>query len=129
MSLAEIKDLADIFQAAVTGVGLMLAAGWAFHRYVIEENGYTHIETSAEISFIGEQDGYWLVELQAILQNRGKVPHRIKEFGFDLNCLTLSDTVQVASKWGGQVDFPNPLAKGSFIPKNFRYFVIGPEVT
>jgi hypothetical protein len=127
--VSDIKDIAQTFQSLMTGLGVIAAGAWAYHRYILEENRYPHIETSAEIAPIGKKDGYWIVELQAILVNKGKVQHKIEKFGFDLNALYASDTVNTSKKWGNQVDFPHEVAKGSFIPKTFEYFVIGPGVT
>lgn len=128
-TLENIKDLASIFQSFVTPIGLMAAGLWAYRRYVLEDSKYPHIETSAEIEFVGRQDSHWIVELKAILVNKGKVQHKIEKFGFDLNAINSGDKVETRQKWGDQVDFPHEVARGSFLPKSFRYFVIGPSVT
>ncbi|QWG21461.1 hypothetical protein KMZ93_15720 [Bradyrhizobium sediminis] len=129
MTIAEWKDLAAIFQSVVTPIALIAGGIWAYRRYIVEENNFPHIETSAEIAFIGQQGDYWIVELVAVLNNKGKVQHKIEKFGFNLNALYSNDPVGVNKKWGGQVDFTQAVAKGSFIPKDFQYFVVGPSVT
>jgi|SRR5215475_7276736 len=117
---------------AVPVAGLCLAAVivglLAYRRYKARESSYAHIETSAEISFIGQQDSFWLVELKAILNNKGKVQRRIHGFRFDLNAIHAEDAIDVSKKWGGQVNFANEIAKGSFVPPGYAYCVVGPSV-
>jgi len=112
------------FCLAVVIVGLLL-----YRRYKARESSYAHIETSAEISFIGQQDNFWVVELKAILNNKGKVQRRIHGFRFDLNAIHADDAIDLSKKWGGQVNFANEIAKGSFVPRGYAYCVVGPSVT
>ena len=128
-TLANFKDLASIFQSLIAPFGIIVAGVWAYRRYVLEDSKYPHIETSAEIDFIGRQQDFWIVELKAVLVNRGRVQHKIDRFGFDLNSIYGGTSVKTSDEWGGQLDFPHKEAGGSFIPESFKYFVIGPSVT
>jgi hypothetical protein len=128
-TISQTKDLATIIQSIVTPVGLMIGGVWAYRRYVLEESNYPHLQTSAEINFVGLQGDYWIVELVAIIENKGKVPQRIKTFEFDLNALFHDETATIGKNWEGQVNFGHKLAAASFIPESFRYFVVGPNVT
>jgi hypothetical protein len=129
MTITEWKDIAAIFQSIVTPAALVAGGWWAYRRYIVEENNFPHIETSAEISFIGQQQDFWIVELVSVLKNKGKVQHKVRKFAFDLNAAFVEDPIEVSEEWGGQVNFPREIAKGSFIPESFDYFVIGPSVT
>jgi hypothetical protein len=150
MTLPDWNDIARIFQSTVTPiaaapaalpvaglclaaiVGGLLAYRWGYRtahrRYGTRESDYPQIESSMEISFIGQQDHYWIVELKAVLNNKGKVPHKVHKFRFDLDALYADDPVDVGKKWAGQVNFNNEIAKGSFIPKGYAYCVVGPSV-
>lgn len=128
-TLAHFKDLTASFQSLITPLGLVIAGAWAYRRYVFEEARYPHIESSAEIKFVSQQGDFWICELKAILENKGRVQHKIESFHFDLNALYEGDAVLKSQKWGGQVHFPHEIAKGSFKPESFSYFVIGPGVT
>jgi hypothetical protein len=145
------SDIARIFQSTVTPiaitpvaipiVGLCLAAiigglaayQWGYRsahrRYNAKESDYPHIESAPEISFIGQQDHFWIVELKAVLNNKGKAPHKVHKFRFDLDAIYADDPIDVSKKWGGQVHFNNEITKGSFVPKGYSYCVIGPQVT
>jgi hypothetical protein len=129
MTLADCKDIAAIFQSTITPVALIVGGIWAYRRYVIEAKNLAHIETSADIIFVGQQGDFWIVELLAILNNRGNVQHKIEKFAFDLNAIFSDDPIEVSEKWGGQLNFPHEIARGSFLPESFRYFFVGPSVT
>lgn len=128
-TLGDLKDLALIVQSLVTATALIIGGIWAYRRYVVEENRFPHLETSAEIDFVGLHGDYWIVELRAVLNNKGKVQHKIEKFGFDLKALFSGDSVNASSEWGGQIGFPHEIAKGSLLPESFAYFAIGPGVT
>jgi hypothetical protein len=137
MTPANWNAIAAIFPAADSRLAVPIAALFlavliggllAYRRYKARESSYAHIETSAEISFIGQQDNFWVVELKAILNNKGRVQRRIHGFRFDLNAIHADDTIDVSKKWGGQVNFANEIAKGSFIPPGYAYCVVGPSV-
>lgn len=129
LTLADLKDVTSIVQSFVTALALIIGGVWAYRRYVVEENRFPHIETSAEINFVGLHGDYWIVELRAVLNNKGKVQHKIAKFGFDLNALFSGDNVDPSSEWGGQINFPHEIAKGSLLPRSLKNFVIGPGVT
>jgi hypothetical protein len=109
-------------------LAVVIAGFLAYRRYRARESSYAHIETSAEISFIGQQDNFWIVELKATLNNKGNVQRRIHGFRFDLNAIHADDAIDVTKKWGGQVNFANEIAKGSFVPPGYAYCVVGPSV-
>jgi hypothetical protein len=115
----------------VAGLCLAVIVGGllAYRRYRAKQNSYAHIETSAEISFLGQQDNFWIVELRVILNNKGKAQHKIHKFRFDLNAIGADDPIDASKKGGGRVNFGNEIAKGSFVPRGYAYCVIGPAVT
>ena len=137
MTLSDWKDIAGFFQSPVTpsptvlvaGFGLAVLAGGllAYRRYRAKASSYAHIETSMEISFLGQQDSFWIVELKATLNNKGNVQRKIHKFRFDLNAIHADDPIDASTR--GQVNFTNEIAKGSFVPRGYAYCVVGPTVT
>ncbi|MFM9864153.1 MAG: hypothetical protein ACKVRO_11150 [Micropepsaceae bacterium] len=126
---ADINDLASAAQAIVTTISILVGGTWIYGRFVREQEGLAHIESAADIVVLGKQAGYWIVEIAAILENKGKVQIWIENLGFDLNAIYATDPVDTSDLWGGQVNFPNSIAKGKFRPDRFRSFFIGPGVT
>jgi hypothetical protein len=139
MTLPDWKDIAGIFPstapppstALVGGICLAVIVGGllVYRRYAARRSSYAHIETSAEISFLGQQDNFWIVELKAILNNKGKAQRRIHKFRFDLHAIHADDPIDAGKKSGGRVNFANEIAKGSFVPRGYAYCVVGPSVT
>ena len=137
MRLSDWKDIAGNFQSVITPLPSELVAGlcvvllvgaWlAYRRYRAMESSYAHIETALDISFLGQQGSFWIVELKAILSNRGAVQRRIHKFRFDLNAIHADDPIDASTR--GQVNFTNEIAKGSFVPRGYAYCVVGPTVT
>jgi hypothetical protein len=123
------QNAASAVEAVVTAIALLAGGVWAFWRYQLQGEKYPHIETLAEIEPIGVQGGYWIVEVRAVLANKGKVEQKIKKFEFDLNGILESDSVGTAARWSNQVHFPHEFARGSFLPADYEYFALGPGVT
>jgi hypothetical protein len=117
------KDFASIAQSFGT-VAIAAAGGWwAYWKFGISQNRYPHIETSADIQFIGVHGDYWIIELLAYIENKGTAQHRMKKFDFELSSLNRDDQLKDSKKFGGQVYFPNLIKKGSFLA-NYEYFVV-----
>src|SRR5437764_6890490 len=85
--------------------------------------------TLAEIRVVGKHSEGWIVELVAVITNKGKVQHRLETFEFDLNALDFTDPVELRTEWGNQVHFPHLITKGSFLPDGTQYFFIDPGST
>lgn len=129
MTIAEFKDLTEILNSILTTLSIIIGGGWVFYRFILQQERYPNINFSTDILIIGKQDNYWIIELIAIIDNKGKAQHRMKDFGFDLNALFVDDKVKTIEKWGGQVDFPNRLTFGSYLPKHQSFFFIDPGTT
>jgi hypothetical protein len=125
--LEDFKNVAAIAQSLATAISFAVGGVWIYQRYVRQQERYPHIESAADIVFVGEQSGFWVVELKGILENKGKVQHKISEFEFELSAIFSGDKVETSEVWRGQVDFARNLAKGSFLPPGFIFF-IGPGI-
>lgn len=129
MTLTEFKDWTEILTSILTSLSIMIGGYWVFYRFILQQERYPNINFSTDINIIGKQDKYWVIELIAFIENKGKVQHKMKDFGFNLKALFDNDTIETVDKWGGQVDFPNRLSSGSFLPKNEGFFFIDPGTT
>ena len=61
---------------------------------------------------IGQQGEFWVIELTATIENKGKAQHKMSAIGFDLNAMFNGDQVKSEEKWGGQINFPHRFNKG-----------------
>ncbi|HRH48063.1 MAG TPA: hypothetical protein PLP23_04915 [Panacibacter sp.] len=126
MTLEDFKNWTDIISSTLTSLSIIIGGSWVVYRFILQQERYPNINFSTDINVIGIQDGHWIVELIALVENKGKAQHRMKDFGFSLNVMFANDKVETKEKWGGQVDFPTKLAGGSYLPKHLTYFFIDP---
>jgi len=126
MTLEEWKNLASTLQSFATIASFIIGGIWVYWKFIRQQEKYPNIEFLADIDFIGIQDDWWVVEIIATVDNKGKTQHKMNEFKFDLNAIYTEDQVNVSPKWGGQVNFPRLLAEGSFLPEKIDFFFLDP---
>jgi hypothetical protein len=122
------KDLTAAIQSIATIVSFGVGGFWVYRKYIQQVEQYPHIESAAGINFIGEQGDYWIVEFAAILENKGKVRHKIANFRFDVNALYKGDRIEGREEFGGQVYFPHKIVDASFLPDRYKFFFIDPGI-
>jgi hypothetical protein len=126
MTTEAIKNLAAAAQSFATIISFIIGGIWVYRRYIRQQENYPNIEFKADINRIGTQGEWWILELIAMIENKGKVQHKMEEFRFDLNGLYPEDQIEVSERWGGQIDFPRKLGEGSFLPAKSNFFFIDP---
>jgi hypothetical protein len=127
-TIEDSKNIAAAAQSVATIASFLVGGVWVYMRYIRQQERYPNIEFSADIHFIGVQDGFWVAELIATIENKGKAQHRMEEFCFDLNAIEEGAPIRTDQRWGNQVDFPMSVAKGSFLPAQYKFFFIDPGI-
>lgn len=122
------NNLTAGIQSIVTVVSIVLAGLWAYYRFDLYLERFPHIEFSADIELIGMKDGWWIAEVMAIIENKGKSQHRFKKIDFDLNALCDQESVELCTNWNNQVHFPTKVAEESFRPSSAGFFFIDPGI-
>lgn len=120
--LQQTEIVFKIIQSAATGIALLIGAIWAFYKFYRQRENYSLIDFTVDVEFHSQKDDWWIVELIAYIENKGKVQHRIQDFEFELASLNANDEVTIAEQFGSQVYFPNILSRGSFLQKKYKYF-------
>ena len=126
MTIDEWRAFGQGLQGIATALSFLIGGCWVYRKYIHQQEKYPNVEFSANIDFIGKKSNYWIVEITATIENKGKAQHKMQLFEFDVNALYENDEVNVNVNWGGQVDFPNEVASGSFLPKNYNHFFVDP---
>ncbi len=126
MTYEEFNHLAGGIESLATILALIVGAYWTYYRFVRQGDNQPLIEFTTDVAFIGKHQDWWVVELTALIENKGKVQHRISEFAFDMFALQYDDPLEPKQEFGGQVCFPHPVVTGSWLPKKFDYFFIDP---
>ena len=129
MTIEEWDKLSSTLQAIITSLSIVIAGIWAYRRFVIQQEKYPNLIFRADINVIGKQGDDWLVELIALIDNKGKAQHKMKNFKFGLNAIFQDAALTTSDEWGGQVDFNHKIAKGSFLPATRTFFFIDPGTT
>lgn len=126
MEYGDFKDLAQGLQAIATIISFIIGGIWVYQRYIRQQERYPNINFTADINVIGKQEGNWVVELIAIIENKGKAQHKMEEFDFDVYGINKEDKITDDANFGGQVNFGHLIKKGSFLPKKWEYFFVDP---
>ncbi len=126
MDYEEFKNLAGGLQSIATIMSFIIGGIWVYRRYIRQQERYPNINFTADINVIGKQRGYWIVELLALIENKGKAQHKMEDFDFDVYGIREDDQVDDDEKFGGQVTFAHEIKKGTFLPKKWKYFFVDP---
>lgn len=122
MSLESLNHLAGAIESIATVIALGVGAYWTYTRFIKQRENFAFIEFTVDMNFVGKQDGKWIIELIAYLENKGKVQHRFSDLSFDLAALFKTDPVRSNEQYGGQAFFPHEIAKRPWLPPG-SYFI------
>ena len=122
MTFEEFNQLAGGTESAATILALVVGAYWTYTRFIKQRENYAFIEFTVDINFVGKQDGKWIVELIAFLENKGRVQHQFADLSFNLATLRHGDPVAQSAQYGGQTFFPNENPRCAWLPVG-SYFI------
>lgn len=111
-----------IGESLVTILAIIIGGIWTYTNFIQQRQNKALIDFTVDVVFHHFQQGYWIVELVAIIENKGKVQHRIYDFKYDLASIDNDQDVTINPTFGNQVNFPNIISEGSFLPKEYGYF-------
>jgi hypothetical protein len=110
-------DLASVVESWATAVGVVAGGIWVLFKFGIGRESFPRIRFDVDVNFIGLHGDNWIVEILGVMENKGLVPHGINDLTFNLRSLSRSDALTTGDDAiGGQVEFPNVVARGSWIP-------------
>lgn len=124
--LEKTELILKILESLATILAIGIGGIWTYRRFIRQRENHSLIDFSVDIVFHSKLKDWWIVEVVAYIENKGKVQHKIELFEFELASLNSTDKVEITEQFGGQVHFPNIITKGSFLPKKYRYFFVEP---
>ncbi len=87
----------DLILAAITlafSLAFSAMSGvWIAWQFLIKRKGDPGAELQVELEFVGKQDGKWLVEIIALVTNRGFVRHWYQDFRVAVRYLLPNDQI------------------------------------
>ena len=126
MDLNDFKNLADSISSIATTSTVFIGGVWAYLRFVRNREAHPKIEFSVDVEFVQRQDGYWIVEAVALVDNKGLVRHNILKFNFSIRYLKAGDPVEPDTKF--LVAMPHSVAKGTWLPDGWGDSFVEPGV-
>lgn len=115
-----------IIESSATTIAIIAGGIWAYFRFKRQRENHALIDFNVDIVFHAKIKDWWIVELIAYVENKGKVQHKIELFDFELASLNSIDGIEVDKAHREQLLFPNIVRHNSFKPKKFKYFFIAP---
>ena len=80
----EIKEWIGFGKDLITSLGVLVGGGWALWRFVLRRERHPKIQFDLEVRLISRAHDHLIVEVIAIVQNKGLVRHLLRDFRFDL---------------------------------------------
>jgi hypothetical protein len=113
MTIGEFRDLAQAVNAIVSSLTVIIGGSWAYWKFVIQKEREPRAEFDLSAEFIGHQNGKWVIEVSALLTNKGKVRHLIREPTINIRYITAADSVVESDDPAlfGQVTFPHSIGR------------------
>ncbi len=122
-------EFIDIGSKVIAFATLVVGVVWGVLKFLQRDEHFPRIAFEVTARFVGEHGGKTIVEVLAVLENKGVVPVRIKDLAFKLRGVRASDALQSGDESiRGQTRIPHLLREGTFIPKHWNYTFIYPGV-
>lgn len=125
----EISQLFEIIGKGVSLVAAVFGVYWAIEKWRRREEHFPRVNFDLRVEVIDHKNGKIILNVVAILENKGHVPLKIKEFVCELRGLMDTDPLELGSdKIRNQLNFKQNLGKGPFIPSDWDYSFVYPCV-
>ncbi len=93
MTINEFKELAGAINNCVTATGVVAGGVWALWHFVLRRERYAKIQFDLDLRVVSRAHDHLVVEVVAIVENKGIVRHWLKDFKFDLLWLAAGASV------------------------------------
>ena len=96
----------EIVENLMTAIAILIGGGWTIYRFGIFREGHPKLQLDIELSLTGLHKDKYIIELCAIIDNKGLIRQPIKEFRFDLRALLSTTPVNIDNNWiNYQIEF------------------------
>lgn len=129
-SVVDLKDISEIVQNLATAVAILIGGGWTLWNFVLRRDRHPKVQFNVDLKVIGTHKEGYIVEVIAIIENKGIVRKYMEDFRFDLLILSEHDIIKEGgNNINGQVLFRKIIDKRSWIPPGWEYSFIDSSVT
>jgi hypothetical protein len=125
-----LKSNIEFIKNFIEILAILIGGGWAFWRFILQREAHSKIQFNLDLRVLGIQKDKYIVEIIAIVENKGLVRHYINDFRFDLLYLSKEHKViEGDRKINRQVQFIKLINKRYWIPPDWYYSFIDPGIT
>lgn len=130
MTAQEWKDTAVAWESVVTIIAILVGGGWTIARFWREREGAPRIQFDVSVRVLGCTGNQLLLELLAVLENTGKIRHRIERLTFSVTYLAKGDQVAYATSTAetSVAPFSRSGGSGSWLGSRWLYTFVEPGV-
>ncbi len=119
----------EILKNILTSIAILFGGGWTFWRFILQREGNSKIQFNVDLKVIGVHKDKYIVEVVAVVENKGNVRHYVNDFRFDLLYLSdKQDVVEGDERINKQLLFEKIISKRYWIPPDWYYSFIDPGV-
>jgi hypothetical protein len=121
-----IAEWTEISKNIITGLAIILAGIWTIYRFGINRERYPKLQFDLELNVLGKSKHNYIVELTAVVENKGFTRLRIDEFEFHL--LYFDDETKIDTsdvKINNQLKFNYAIRNGQWVKQKHIPFVDG----
>jgi hypothetical protein len=124
LTFEEFDHLASALSALATIAALVVGGAWTYQRFVRTREANPKVEFEVSVEFVARQNGFWIAEALAFLDNKGLVRHDITNFTFSVRFLLSTDSIEAKEEFLAFV--PHDGGSGSWIPPDWGNTFIEP---
>ncbi len=123
MFLVLLEDVKNI----ITILGIFAAGTWTIYRFGITREKYPKLQFDLDLEILGKTNEHYIVQLIAIVENKGITRQYIHDFKFNLLCFDNNSPIDCeVDKINGQVKFKILLSSKNWVmQKSSTSFVDG----
>jgi hypothetical protein len=127
--LHDLTQYVTLLREIGTSLAGVIVGAWVLWKFIIRREAHPKIQFILELNNVGSVDDKLLVEVVAIVENKGLVRHRLDNFQFDLRYLLQDEKiVEGEEKINFQIAFDHTLPTRSWIPRKWEYTFVDPGV-
>jgi hypothetical protein len=121
-----ITETTEIIKNIITAVAIMIAGIWTIYRFGINREKYPKLQFDLDLQVLGKEAEYILIELTAILENKGLTRLYIKDFTFNLLFLKENAPIDLSDeKINSQLKFNYAIQKKAWVKDEHNPFIDG----
>ena len=121
---SQLVSLADVLV-----IFSIIAGLYTFIKWWKREEHFPRINFEINVNVIDEKDGFFILHITSILENKGVVPLKINNFGCEVRGISKDDKLKLGGEEiRNQLNFPHVFARGRFFPKDWDESFVYPSV-